>query len=187
MRTELSPEELVRSRKPKYAKDDQWIREFLETCEVGHIASRWDGQPFITPSTFWYDPERHEIYFHSNIRGRIRKNVDRHPEVCFEASRVGNALPSNVALLFSIQYASVIAFGQIRVLDDSADQRYALNGLIRKYFPDMRPGEQYRPITDEELQQTSVYAIAITSWSGKENWKERADQSEDWPPLESGR
>jgi nitroimidazol reductase NimA-like FMN-containing flavoprotein (pyridoxamine 5'-phosphate oxidase superfamily) len=182
----LSPQDLAKSRKPKYAKDNQWIQDFLETCDVGHIATRWDGQPFITPSTFWYDPERHEIFFHSNIRGRIRTNVDRHSEVCFEASRVGNSLPSNVALQFSIQYASVIVFGQVRVLEDLEDQRYALYGLIRKYFPDMTPGEHYRPITDEELRQTSVYSISISSWSGKENWKENADQSEDWPRLDSG-
>jgi hypothetical protein len=30
----------------------------------------------------------------------------------------------------------------------------------------MTAGKEYRPITDEELKRTSVYAIAIESWSG---------------------
>jgi hypothetical protein len=34
------------------------------------------------------------------------------------------------------------------------------------------------------LRATSVYAIAIESWSGKENWDERAEQSDEWPPLQ---
>ena len=38
-------------------------------------------------------------------------------------------------------------------------------------------------ITDEELARTSVYAIAIDSWSGKENWAERAEQSGEWTPI----
>jgi nitroimidazol reductase NimA-like FMN-containing flavoprotein (pyridoxamine 5'-phosphate oxidase superfamily) len=58
-----------------------------------------------------------------------------------------------------------------------------LYGLIAKYFPRMSPGEEYRPITEQELERTSVYAIAVDSWSGKRNWKERAEQSEDWAPL----
>jgi nitroimidazol reductase NimA-like FMN-containing flavoprotein (pyridoxamine 5'-phosphate oxidase superfamily) len=45
----------------------------------------------------------------------------------------------------------------------------------------MTSGEDYRPITDEELKRTSVYAIAIESWSGKRNWPQQADQSNEWP------
>jgi len=48
----------------------------------------------------------------------------------------------------------------------------------------MEPGKHYRPITPKELARTSVYAIAIDSWSGKRNWSEKADQSPDWAPLE---
>lgn len=167
----------------KHARDDAWTREFLLQAQVGHIGTRWDDQPFITPTTFWYDEKRHEILFHSNISGRIRANIERHNKVCFEASQVGRFLPSNVALEFSNQYRSVIAFGTARVLEDPEEKRQALYGLIAKYFPDMSPGEEYRPITDKELAATSVYAIAIESWSGKENWKEKAGQSDAWPPL----
>lgn len=168
----------------EYAQDDDWIRDFLRQSSIGHIATRWDEQPFITPSTFWHDPERHAIYFHSNITGRVRANVERHPEVCFETSRSGKLLPSNVALEFGIQYESVIAFGTIRVLEDDAEKQRALYGLMQKYFPTMQPGKQYRPITDKELARTSVYAITIDSWSGKRNWSEQADRSPDWAPLE---
>ena len=170
-------------RRAEYAQGDDWIRDFLRRAPIGHIATRWDEQPFITPSLFWYDPERQAIYFHSNISGRVRANAERHPQVCFEACEMGKLLPSNVALEFSLQYESAIVFGKIRVLDDEEEQRRALTGLIAKYFPDMTPGVHYRPITDQELKRTSVYAIAIETWSGKRNWKDRADQSEEWAPL----
>jgi hypothetical protein len=170
-------------RRPEHIQDEAWIREFLNRAQIGHIATRWKEQPFINPTTFWYDAERHEIIFHSNIVGRVRANSERYPEVCFEASEFGRLLPSNVALEFSIQYESVIAFGRIRILEDLEEKRRALYGLIGKYFPRMTAGQEYRPITDKELKRTSVYAIAIDSWSGKRNWKERADQSDEWPPL----
>jgi nitroimidazol reductase NimA-like FMN-containing flavoprotein (pyridoxamine 5'-phosphate oxidase superfamily) len=113
----------------------------------------------------------------------VRANAERCPEVCFEACEMGKLLPSNVALEFSLQYESVIVFGKIQVLDDEEDKQRALYGLLKKYFPDMTPGVHYRPINDQELNRTSVYAIAIESWSGKRNWKDRADQSDEWVPL----
>ncbi|MCK6625856.1 MAG: pyridoxamine 5'-phosphate oxidase family protein [Anaerolineae bacterium] len=170
-------------RRPEHVQDDAWICDFLARTQIGHIATRWDEQPFINPTTFWYNAERHEIIFHSNVVGRVRANSERHDQVCFEAGEFGRLLPSNVALEFSIQYESVIAFGRIRLLEDFEEKRRALYGLIGKYFPAMIAGQEYRPITDKELKRTSVYAIAIDSWSGKRNWAERADQSDEWPAL----
>lgn len=170
-------------RLPEYAQDDKWIVEFLKRSTIGHIATRWDEQPFITPSTFWYDEEHNQIIFHSNVVGRIRANSERHPEVCFEASEYGQFLPSNIALEFSMQYESVIVFGKISILEDEGEKRRGLYCLIKKYFPGMQPGEEYRPISDKELKRTSVYAIRIESWSGKRNWEERAEQSSEWKPL----
>jgi hypothetical protein len=171
-------------RRPEYVQNEPWIKEFLGRARIGRIATYWDEQPFINPTTFWYDCEQHQLIFHSHVVGRVRANSERHPQVCFEASEFGRLLPANVALEFSIQYESVIAFGRIRVLEDFEEKRRALYGLIGKYFPTMTAGQEYRPITDKELKRTSVYAIAIASWSGKRNWVERADQSDEWPPLD---
>ena len=155
---------------PEYERDDDWIRGFLHQARIGRIATRWERQPFITPSTFWYDEERKEIIFHSNIVGRVRANIDRHEQVCFETSKSGDFLPSNVAMEFTVQYAGVIVFGKARLIEGGEAKRRGLAGLIAKYFPTTEAGKNYRPITDEELARTSVYAIEIDSWSGKENW-----------------
>jgi hypothetical protein len=168
-------------RLPEHAQDEAWIRSFLDTALIGHVATRWDEQPFITPTTFWYDPAKHEIYFHSNIVGRVRANAGRHPKVCFETSEYGRLLPSNVALEFSIQYASVMVFGEVRLVEQPEEKSQALYGLLRKYFPEHAPGKEFRPITEKELARTSVYAIEIESWSGKKNWPDQAEQSDEWP------
>lgn len=171
-------------RLPEYTRDDDWIRAFLREAKVGHIASTWGDQPFLTPSNFWYDEENRRIIFHSNIAGRVRANIERNPKVCLEASEMGKLLPSNIALEFSLQYRSVMVFGSARIIEDAEEKRAALYGLIKKYFPAMEAGQEYRPITDKELKRTTVYAIQIESWSGKENWKDKADQSDEWPALD---
>jgi nitroimidazol reductase NimA-like FMN-containing flavoprotein (pyridoxamine 5'-phosphate oxidase superfamily) len=170
-------------RLPEYRREDAWIRSFLHEARVGHIASSREGQPFVNPTTFWFDEANHQIAFHSNVTGRIRSNLENNPRICLEVSELGKLLPSNAALEFSLQFRSVIVFGRARLVDDPDEARRAMYGLIHKYFPAMTAGGEYRPITDQELKRTSVYAIQIEEWSGKENWNDRADQSDEWAAL----
>jgi nitroimidazol reductase NimA-like FMN-containing flavoprotein (pyridoxamine 5'-phosphate oxidase superfamily) len=171
-------------RLPEYQRDDLWIRVFLREAKVGHIASVQNGQPFLNPSTFWFDEQNHQIIFHSNVAGRIRSNIESNSRVCFEASELGKMLPANVALEFSLQFRSVTVFGDARLITDPEEARRVMYGLIHKYFPAMTAGQEFREITDKELKRTSIYSIQIAEWSGKENWKDRADQSDEWPALD---
>ena len=171
-------------RRSHLTRNDEWIRAFLKKAKVGHVATSVDGQPFITPTNFWYDKENHQVIFHSNVAGRIRSNIEANPKVSMEASELGKLLPSNVALEFSLQYRSVVIFGTARIISDPDEARKMLYGLINKYFPGMIAGREYREITDKELRATSIYAIKVEAWSGKENWDQRAEQSNDWPALQ---
>jgi uncharacterized protein len=171
-------------RLPDYVRDDVWIRDFLHRGQIAHIASLWDDQPFIIPTTYFFDEAGHRLIFHSNVTGRIRANIDQHPRVCIEVSEVGKLLPSNVALEFSLQFRSVTIFGSAFILENRQEQRAVMHQLIAKYFEKMELGRDYRPASDKELERISIYEIRIESWSGKENWKQRADQSEEWIALD---
>lgn len=170
-------------RVPEYTRADEWIRAFLHSARVAHIATSQEGQPFVNPTAFWFDEPNHQIIFHSNVAGRVRANIDANPRVCLQASELGKMLPSNIALEFSLQFRSVVVFGTARMVTEPQEARRVLYNLIRKYFPEMTAGREFRAITDNELKRTSVYAIQIEEWSGKENWKDCADQSDEWPAL----
>jgi len=171
-------------RRPHLTKDEDWIRAFLREAKIGHIASSLDGQPFLNPTMFWLDEANHQIVFHSNVAGRLRSNIESNPKVSLEASELGKFLPSNVAIEFSLQFRSAVVFGTASVITDPAEARRLLYGLIGKYFPTMTAGKEYREITDKELRATSIYTLKIENWSGKENWADRADQSDEWTPLD---
>ena len=81
-----------------------------------------------------------------------------------------------------------MAFGQVQVIKSLDEKSEKLNGLLQKYFGEMDSGTDYRPITDKELKQTSVYRIKIEHWSGKRNWPERTDQAEgsEWSEGHGG-
>lgn len=170
---------------PENTRDENWIKDLLHRGQIARIASRFDLQPFINTSTFFYAESENRIIFHSNIAGRVRANIEKYPEVCVEVSEFGKLLPSNIALEFSLQYRSVIVFGNACLIEDEIEKKRVLHQLINKYFGDMQIDKDYRSATDKELKRTSVYEIKIESWSGKENWKDMTDQSDEWAPLDS--
>lgn len=148
--------------------DDAWIAGLLRRAAYGTLATVYAGQPFINTNLFVYDEAAHAIYLHTARVGRTRANVEAEPRACFSVSQMGRLLPAAEALEFSVEYAGVVAFGQVCVLADPGAARTALQMLLDKYFPHLRPGEHYRPITDDELARTAVYAFQIESWSGKQ-------------------
>lgn len=155
-------------RQDRQITDEAWIRTFLHQAPFGALATLHDGQPFINSNLFVYDEPNHVIYMHTARVGRTRTNIDVDERVCFSISEMGRLLPAEEALEFSVEYKGVTIFGAATVVTNPAEQERALQMLLDKYFPHLRPGEDYRPITPQELKRTSVYRIDIEQWSGKQ-------------------
>lgn len=147
--------------------DAAWIRAFLRRAPFGTLATVSDGQPFLNTNLFAYDEPANCLYLHTARSGRTRANIERDPRACFSASEMGRLLPASEALEFSVEYASVVAFGRVMVVEDARAAEHALQLLLDKYFGHLRPGRDYRPIQPEELARTAVYAFNIEQWSGK--------------------
>jgi len=155
-------------RQDRAVTDETWIKDFLHRTPYGTLATANAGQPFINSNLFVYDEAAHAIYLHTARVGRTQANVEANQRVCFSISEMGRLLPADVALDFSVEYAGVTVFGTATILADEAEQTRALQMLLDKYFPHLRPGQDYRAITAEELRRTAVYKIDIEQWSGKQ-------------------
>lgn len=154
-------------RRDRAVDDETWIREYLQRASWGVLATAFDGQPFLNSNLFVFDPSMHAIYLHTARLGRTRSNIESSPQVCFSVGEMGRLLPADTALEFSVEYSSVVVFGRARVVADAEEARRALQLLLDKYFPHLRPGRDYRPIQPEELGRTSVYRVDIEHWSAK--------------------
>jgi nitroimidazol reductase NimA-like FMN-containing flavoprotein (pyridoxamine 5'-phosphate oxidase superfamily) len=135
---------------------------------MGTLATALDGQPFINMNLFVYDEPAHVIYLHTARAGRTPANVEAGERVCFGVAEMGRLLPASTALNFSVEYAGVVVFGRARVVEDETEAGRALQLLLDKYAPHLRPGRDYRTIQAEELAVTTVYRIEIDEWSGKQ-------------------
>ena len=148
--------------------DDSDIAAILHQGQVAFVATCQENQPFVIPNLYWYNPSKHAVYFHTAAEGRTRTNVENNPSVSLSVASMGKLLPADKAIEFSVEYSSVCVFGKARIVEDEEEARLALQGLLDKYFPDHKAGEDYRPITRSEIHRTAVFAIEIESWSGKQ-------------------
>lgn len=154
-------------RKDRQMTDEAWIKSMLRECAPCTLATVSAGQPFLHMNLFVYDESAHVIYIHTAKHGRTRGNIEADARVCFSVAQMGRLLPADTALEMSVEYASVVVFGSAQVIDNPDEARHALQLLLDKYFAHLRPGTDYRPITDEELARTAVYRITIEEWSAK--------------------
>ena len=160
-------------------KDDAWVAAFMKRAAYGFLATVGNGgQPFLNSNLFVYDDTGGDrrIDLHTNRTGRTRDNLESAEKVAFSTAAMGRLLPAPVALEFSVEYAGVVAFGTGRVVKDQDEARAALQMLLDKYAPHLRPGVDYRATTDDELKQTAVYRIDVEAWSGKQK-----EAPEDFP------
>ncbi|MCP4165815.1 MAG: pyridoxamine 5'-phosphate oxidase family protein [Chloroflexi bacterium] len=167
-------------RSDRAVNDDAWIRQQLHAAAVGILALSDGKQPFINTNIFVYNEKEHAIYLHTAGRGQTRSVVESNANVCFSVFDMGRLLPADIALEFSVEYSSVVVFGKASVIEEEEEEEEeattALQALLDKYFPHLRPGKDYRPPVPEELKRTSVFRLDIESWSGKQKKVE-----EDFP------
>jgi nitroimidazol reductase NimA-like FMN-containing flavoprotein (pyridoxamine 5'-phosphate oxidase superfamily) len=151
------------------AKDDAWIKAYLQRVPFGMIATEYESQPFIKPTLFVYDEAEHAIYIHGALVGRMRTNLEINPRISFCIAEMGRLLPADTAMEVGVEYASVVVFGKVELLTEAGQAHHGLQLLLDRYFPHLKPGVDYREILPQELDITSVYRIKIDSWSGKED------------------
>jgi nitroimidazol reductase NimA-like FMN-containing flavoprotein (pyridoxamine 5'-phosphate oxidase superfamily) len=155
-------------RQDRAVSDEGWIRAMLERAPFGTLATVRNGQPFVNMNIFVYDETANALYIHTARSGRTRSNIEAEEKVCFGVSDMGRLLPAPTALHFSVEYASVVVFGRARIVEEEVEAERALQQLLDKYAPHLRPGRDYRPIQPEELAVTSVFRIDIEEYSGKQ-------------------
>lgn len=151
-------------RHPERAIPDR-AEEILGTALVAHVGIVQDGQPFVIPMTFLYEDGR--VYLHGAPGSRVVKTLASGASACIEVTLVDGLIASKSAETHSVNYRSVVLFGQgTRVTDDDA-RREVFGRLIGRYFPGRTAGEDYAHITEAELKATWLIEVPVEELSAK--------------------
>jgi len=157
-------------RKDRQLTDTDWIERFLVRASFGQLAVAHEGQPMIHMNLFWYDGQ--SIWFHTAPVGKLRAVVEAGAaRACFSVAEIGRILPAGTPFDFSTEYASVICYGTLAVVDEVTAKQVGLEGLMAKYAPHLKAGVDYEPMPASDIERTTVFRMAVEERVAKHNVK----------------
>lgn len=134
----------------------------LERGTSGVLAlSGEDGYPYAVPLSYVFDGDK--LYFHSAKAGHKLEALRRCPKASFCVIDQDQIVPEE----YTTYFRSVIAFGRVRVVEDEAQKRAAIDLLARKYAPDDSAENRERAI-ERDWKPLCMLEMEIDHLSGKE-------------------
>ena len=129
-------------------------------CHVGYVI---DGQPYVTPTAYWRDGDR--VFWHGSSASRMLRQVETGIPVCFTVAMLDGLVLARSGFHSSINYRSLMAFGQADKITDPTDKLAALERFSERLTPG-RWAEQ-RAVTKQELKATTVLTLPLEEVSAK--------------------
>lgn len=142
-----------------------------------------DGAPYLVSQLFVYDDEREAVFFHGAADGRTRGIVEGGAgsgngtddgnedetgvDACLAVHEMGRFVPAEHPVNFDVEYASVVVFGRVRLVESEAEKRRTLSLFMDAFAPHLEAGADYGEIRSESVGRTSVYRLDVEGWSGK--------------------
>ena len=141
--------------------------EFLAAGRVAHLGFAGGEQPITVPFGYHFDPAQPDrLYLHgSQASGALRLAASGILLSVTVMLRDGLAY-AKAARYDSLDYGSVVCFGQGRLVTDRTTKRRVLEGMIRRYFPARANRADFASAVTHE-KDTLLVEVAIEEWSAK--------------------
>jgi hypothetical protein len=152
------------------------IAAILDAAPVCHVATvDPSGHPVVIPTLHARIGEW--LYIHGSAASRTLREASR-AEVCLTATLLDGLVLARSAFHHSVNYRSVVVFGQAeRVLAD-ADKRRALEAFTEKLIPGR--WADVRAPSEKELRATAVLRLPLDEASAKVRTGNPVDDEEDY-------
>lgn len=152
---------MTEMRRKRQALSEEACREIISRHTSGVLAlSGNDGYPYAVPLSYAY--REGTFWFHGAAAGHKIDAIRRCGKASFCVIDRDEVVPEK----FTTYFRSVIAFGTIKIVEDEAEKRLALEALAVKYGPADGTGRE------EEIAKTigrvCILALTVTHMSGKE-------------------
>jgi nitroimidazol reductase NimA-like FMN-containing flavoprotein (pyridoxamine 5'-phosphate oxidase superfamily) len=135
----------------------------LDEALVSHVGTiDQEGYPVVIPTLHarlgdW-------LYIHGSAASRTLREAQR-SEICLTATLLDGVVLARSAFHHSVNYRSVVVFGQAERIEQSGDKRRALEAFTEKLVPG-RWGDVRLP-SEQELRGTAVLRIPLDEASAK--------------------
>ncbi len=153
----------VRRKPERGAYDAELVRAVLSAGLICHVAFVDGSAPVVIPTA--YGVLGDEVVVHGNPASRMLGVLRDGGEVCLAVTVVDGLVLARSAFEHSMNYRSVVVFGQARLLDDRDEKLRALRAISEQLLPGR--WSEVRPPTEAELRKTHVLALPIGEASVK--------------------
>ena len=149
-------------RRFKQQLNQEESRAVLERGTSGVLALAGDGDyPYAVPISYALDGDR--LIFHCAKSGHKLDAIQRSDKASFCVIDQDQVIPEE----YTTYFRSVIAFGRIRVLEETGEKWAAVEKLAVKYAPDSTVDDREQAIR-REWAPLCVLEMAIEHVTGKE-------------------
>jgi nitroimidazol reductase NimA-like FMN-containing flavoprotein (pyridoxamine 5'-phosphate oxidase superfamily) len=141
---------------------------FLAQGLVAHVSFCCDGQPFVIPFSYHYDPAHPgQLYLHGANESRALKLIGAGAPVCISVTLVDGLVYSRDAKYHSMNYRSVVLRGCGRIIAQESEKAVLFARMVARYFPGRTEDRDYSPPSSGHLKSTILVAVEIEEWSAK--------------------
>jgi uncharacterized protein len=170
-----SPLSEVRRRPHRAHYDRATVHAILDSEMMAHIGYSIDGQPFVTPTSFWRTGDT--LYWHGSRASRMIEAHAKGMDVAFCVSRLDAFVLGRTGFSHSVNYSSVMAYGRTEAIDDLEGKAREMNAFINRLYPGR--AETLRPFHKTELAQITVIAMPIREAVAKRRDEGIKEKEED--------
>jgi hypothetical protein len=151
-------------RLPKRAVYDRaQIESILDSALICHVGFIADGQPVVIPTNFVRVGDH--IYLHGSPASRMLRALVSGADACLTVTLLDALVLARSAFHHSVNYRSVVVFGQARTVTDPGEKLTAMRLFIEKVAHGR--WDEVRPPNDHEWASTAIVALPIGEASAK--------------------
>jgi nitroimidazol reductase NimA-like FMN-containing flavoprotein (pyridoxamine 5'-phosphate oxidase superfamily) len=155
--------------------DRETVEAILDETLISHVGFVHDGHPVVIPTLHARLGDR--LLLHGSAASRMLRTLEHGVPVCATATLVDGLVLARSAFHHSINYRSVVVFGEARLIDPQ-QRLEALELFAEKLVPGRWP--EVRPPTRQELKGTKVLELPLTEASAKVRAGPPIDDDEDY-------
>lgn len=153
--------------------DRDVINAILDEALVCHVGVTVDGQPRVIPTTMLRVGDY--VYLHGSPNNQLIRTLEAGAPACVTVTLVDSIVAGRAGFGMSMDYRSVVIFGQAEKITDYDEKVRLVAALIE----DILPGHIVRPPKKQEVGATVFVRIPLNEASAKIRNQGVSDPDED--------
>ena len=156
--------------------DRETVYGILDEGFICHIGFAPEGQPFVIPTG--YARVEDKLYIHGSQASRMLRKLSGGLDACVTVTIIDGLVLARSAFHHSMNYRSVVIFGQATIVEERKEKYQALVALSEHIIRG-RWAEVREP-TEQEMIQTTVLEVPLVEASAKIRTGPPLDDEEDY-------